>query len=413
MLAGRPAKATFPSRVSVLVLLFAGLAMLGWVLFGVQLQRTHRLDAAHLFPADPYLVDFYIYTPTFEQYHTPAFSQVVPGRSRFAYPPLVAPIYDAFYSLPHKTAVYLAVTLAVWLPLLLWALGRIRNRGAVPWTWAAAIASIALCYPAIFLLERGNLEIFVWAAVAGGAICLTRERPVWAATLFGVAAALKLYPILLLGLLLAGKRPLRLVSLGLATAVGLSAAAIWFSGPTFGIAARGFLAGVANFQQQYAVTPRFSELRFDHSLFSVVKVLALQAGRLPGTLTRTYYLVSALVFGGLFLFRVRRLPLLNRLLFFTIAMVLLPPVSYEYTLVHLYVPALLLAVALAKGGATPTRAGFWLLAALLFLLLPANVLSLGATAMRGQLQGLALLAAAMLACFRLHPAPWQDSAVSI
>ena len=400
-------RAPTSARVSTLALLFSLLALLGWILFAVSVHRTHRLDVgAQLFPADHYFTDFYIYTPTFEQYHTPAFSQVVPGRSRFAYPPLVAPIYAAFYSLPHKTSFYIAATLLVWAMLLAWALRTVFKAGGRFMTVLPPLVSAAtLAYPALFLFERGNMEIFVWAAVAGGAISFAAGRTRWAAVLFGVATALKLYPVLLFGLLFGVRRPILHVLLGAATAIALSAAAIWFSGPTFGVAARGFLTGISSFQQHYAVTPRFSELRFDHSLFSVVKVLAMQRGHPLDGLTHAYYLVCAVVFGSLFFLRIRRLPWLNQLLYLTVCTLLLPPVSYEYTLVHLYVPALLLAVLLGVGGTTegsaPTRAGRLAMATLLLLFLPSDLLSVSRTFLPGQVQALALLGVGVLACFPL------------
>ena len=384
--------------VSRLVLLFAVLASLGWLHFAVQLYRTHRINAAELFPADHPLNDFYLYTPTFGDYHKAAFSQIIPGHSRFAYPPLVAPLYDAFYSLPHKTSVYVAITFAVWAALLAWASRRVLKQAPGRHPLAFLLCFAPLCFPAIFLLERGNLEIFVWAAVAAGSLCFARGRPGWAAALFGVATALKLYPVLLFGLLLSTKRPVWNLFLGVGTAAVLSVAAIWFSGPTFSIAARGFLAGVTGFQQQYGLGVRLAELRFDHSLFSVVKVLAFDSGRGLAGLAPGYYLGCAAVFASLFLFRVRRLPWLNQLVFLSVAMVLLPPVSYVYTLVHLYVPSVFVAVLLAGEGNQPSRTGLVALAAMLFLLLPPDVLTLSASFLPGQVQAVALLALAGLAC---------------
>lgn len=394
-------RSRIPPGVSTLVLLCSGVALLGWLFFAAQLLRTHRIDAAGLFPADHPLTDFYLYTPTFEDYHTAAFSQIVPGHSRFAYPPLMAPIYAAFYALPHKTSFYLAFTALVWLGLLVWALRFVRHQGASPKTYALCLCSGTLAFPALFLLERGNLEIFVWAAAAGGMLLFTRGRTGWAAVLFGVATALKIYPILLFGLLLPTGRWLRNLALGVATAMGLSAVAVWFSGPTFALAGHGFLAGVAGFQQHYALKVRLSEFRYDHSLFSIVKVLALRSGHSFAGLAPVYYLACAVVFGSLYLLRVRHLPWLNQLLFLTVGMILLPPVSYEYTLVHLYVPALLLAVTLAAGKTDRKRAGLYTLIALLFLLLPNDLLSVSTTFMPGQVQAIALLAVALLACLPL------------
>jgi uncharacterized membrane protein len=65
-----------------------------------------------------------------------------------------------------------------------------RMSGARAVLWAAA--------PALVLYAFHNWDLLVVAAAAGGVYLWHRDRPRWAAVLFGVGGALKLFPLLLL-----------------------------------------------------------------------------------------------------------------------------------------------------------------------------------------------------------------------
>ena len=62
---------------------------------------------------------------------------------------------------------------------------------------------------------------------------------------------------------------------GISTAVLTTVAALWYVGPSIGVASRGFLQGIQGFQGSYAQMVRTGEIGFDHSLFSVVKLAAV------------------------------------------------------------------------------------------------------------------------------------------
>jgi hypothetical protein len=66
---------------------------------------------------------------------------------------------------------------------------------------ALAFAALALWPPVLHCLEKGQWSILLAALLADGLVALTTERPRRAGFLFGLAAALKATPILLLGLL--------------------------------------------------------------------------------------------------------------------------------------------------------------------------------------------------------------------
>ena len=88
---------------------------------------------------------------------------------------------------------------------------------------------------------------------------------------------------------------------------------------------------------------------FDHSLWALGKTLlpaATPAARAPWL--RVYVVTAGIVGAAAWFGRVRRLGGAEKVLFLSVATVLLPPVSYDYTLVHLYAPWLLLVLLLMR-----------------------------------------------------------------
>jgi hypothetical protein len=85
-------------------------------------------------------------------------------------------------------------------------------------------------------------------------------------------------------------------------------------------------------------------------------------------------------------------------MFLTLAMVLLPPVSYEYTLIHLYLPMMLLLLALIRACKAnhPSMSQLAGLAALLVAMLPLGLLSGGTFLYAGEVQLAALLVVAAM-----------------
>jgi len=111
------------------------------------------------------------------------------------------------------------------------------------------------------------------------------------------------------------------------------------------------------------------ELAFSHSLFNPLKFAILLADRIlnhggiPASkvheqaildMALPIYLGSVAVLGiALYFGRIRKLPMLNQTIAFTICAVLLPPFSSDYTLVHMLIPFALLsffAVEMSRDG---------------------------------------------------------------
>jgi hypothetical protein len=327
-----------PRPLTLLVYTFAAVAALLWLL---PLLTTHPV----LFPAGPNFEDILVYKGRFTLFHSARFF-TSRAYSAFAYPAGAAPLYALFYATADATTTYLLLAALSTLAALIAAFLLLRRHAA-----AILFAPLLLLtFPLIFLIQRANIELILWLLLALGILAYLRNLAYLAAALIGIAAAIKLYPILLLGLFLKPKssrtrQDLPAFILGLLTALLATAAAIAFTGPTFSLAAHGFLNGVDKFQGHYVDTVSKVELAFDHCLFSPFKYLAYTQHISPAPWRIAYYVCAGSLALLLFV-RVRTLPFLNRLIFLTAAMVCLPPVSFTYTLVHLYLPLLLLLTSL-------------------------------------------------------------------
>ncbi len=89
----------------------------------------------------------------------------------------------------------------------------------------SAVASSAVAYG----VERGNIDLLVFALAALTIVTIDRSLPARAAGYAGATAAalLKLYPLVLLVLIAREKRPARMVLGGLVLAIGVVAATAW------------------------------------------------------------------------------------------------------------------------------------------------------------------------------------------
>ncbi len=192
-------------------------------------------------------------------------------------------------------------------------------------------------WPFYFALERGNIEAVTWLLLAGGVWAIARERWMVAAVLLGVAASVKIYPGLMFAVFLRPKR-WKEIGVGLLTAVVLTLASLRFLEPDVLLAWHGVVDGVGAWTRDYAGIFDPVYLAYDHSAFELLK--ALVPGQHPAydLLMGRYLAVAAGVTLVLFFGRVIRLPRINQVLFVTVASVLLPPASFDYTLVNLYVP---------------------------------------------------------------------------
>jgi hypothetical protein len=314
----------------------------------------------------PRYEDLLEFPPVFRLLHTAAFFEGI-GDSRVAYPPLSAVLYAALYATGHAVAVYLA-TAAAWLAACVLGVRRALLRQGID-GWTATLFPLtvaAVSFPIVALLQRGNIELFLWVIAATGTWAFLRGRDDAAAVLWGLAAAMKLYPVIFLALLLP-RLKWRAFGVGLATFLGSTVAAMAWLGPTMGVVGRGSLRNVFGYQGYRVSMWSLHELMANHSVFGLAKFLAMLSGIPLGKLTLPYYACGAVAMGLAFFGRLWKMPVANQLLAVTAFMVMFPPVSYFYTLVHLYAPWVLLAMLAIEAERRKVRVPGLRLTMLLFL----------------------------------------------
>ncbi len=286
--------------------------------------------------------DLLEYLPTFRLLHTAAFFHN-PATPSVAYPPFAAVLFAALYSLGRPVAIYLA-TAWVGLGVATWGIRqalvehRIGRFTATLFPLTIAMAS----FPILGLLQRGNIELLLWIFASCGIWAYLRHRDNAAAVLWALAGATKLYPLIFL-LLLLPRRQYRAFALGVAAFVTVSVLSMWYLGPSTAVAFAGSLQNVFGYQGVRAGEWSLHELAANHSVFGLAKLaVIIVVGSTTARMTIPYYACGALVMLTSFFGRVRRMPEANQLLAVSVFMVMLPPVSYFYTLVHLYAPWLVL-----------------------------------------------------------------------
>lgn len=326
-------------RIVVLVWVWSAVLLVlavvvGWIEWrlGWPIQEYNPLG-------NPRHEDLLAFIQVYRLLHTEAFYT---GYWRVSYPPLGAVIYAFIYWTGHPVALFRA-TAAVWLAGgVLGAKHALMKRGIAE--WAATLFPLTLVvasFPIAGLLQQGNIELFMWIMAGLGAWLFLRGRDDAAAVLFGLAAAVKLYPVILLGLLLP-KGKWRAFGVGVATFVGASVLSMWWMGPTISAAWHGSLANVFGYQGARVAEFSWHELAANHSVFGMVRFGAKIIGFPPARLPLAYYGGGTLVIVLAYFGRLWKMPAANQLLALTVFMVMFPPVSYFYALVHLYAPFLVL-----------------------------------------------------------------------
>jgi hypothetical protein len=262
----------------------------------------------------------------------------------------------------------------------------------------------------MFLFQRANIEGIAVLLTAAGILAVVRRKWWLAAVFISLAGAMKIFPLILLGLLLP-KRRYREFAFGFVVVALATLASLAWLGPNPLEAQRHISEGLAWFQQAYAAHPALIASAPDHSLFPIVKLPVIVLFRTHPTHPVQFFLKVYMVFAGvagvaLWAGVIRKQPMLNQILALAICAVLLPPVSYDYTLAHLFVPFGLLclyACDLWRSGQEPPSSlrGCFILFAFIFTDMMYMTFKLQ---LAGQFRAIALLLL-LIAVLRL-PMPW-------
>lgn len=334
-----------PKPIVLFLLLVVMLALASWLDALVGYLRLGRPGLNYLWMYYPGF-DFVDYTLQFPYLHTPrfftlsAFPWVYPAPAIF----VLYPFYRVV-DLTSRTTGFVVFALTVVVADAAVAL-RFRRallqRGLSGRAAFAVVGTLAFFgWPLYFALQRGNIESLLWIGTALGIACMVQQRYVSAAILLGAVGSVKWYPLLFLTLLLKPRR-FREVVLGIVVASVISVLALRFLSPNVGFAWQQVRLGIHRWSLLTTSSYLVSGVGSDHSAFGLMKQCTLGSIlRYPHAL-QWYLYVAGFLCSAVFLLRVLFLPMPNQLLFVACATVLLPPTSYDYTLVNMLIPCGLL-----------------------------------------------------------------------
>ena len=293
--------------------------------------------------------DFVCYWLRIRLLHTPAFFYAPDNKyfgSGWGYPAPPIWVYRFFYLFDprHVERPYrgFAVMVALGLALTAYIAYRLTlalQRRGLRRSSAAGLMGVALVlsWPLFFVLQRGNIELLLWLPLVGAVFAFVRRRWMLAAILIGLTASFKLYPIILLALLLRERR-FREIAAGVGVAIATTALSLWYIGPTAYFAWKHIGLGVSGFIQDHGARINWTTEGYNHSLFHLIKVNALHHQDQLAALIPRYMIAIGLVMTAVFFLRVIRMPTANQVMVLVISMIFLPATSYDYTLQVLFIP---------------------------------------------------------------------------
>jgi hypothetical protein len=300
--------------------------------------------------------DFNVFGPGFQHFGTPQFWSSFDYA--FTYPAPLGVVFAMFFRLSHPIRVYESI-LCIALAVGAWSFVRELTRRQIAPALALSftLTTLTMTWPLIFQLDTANIEGLVVIVLAAGLIALLKDRWWLGCALIGIAGAMKIFPFVLLALALSKRRYTEFAG-GIAIAAVVMIASLAILGPSVVDAQRHINVGFALVRELYFFSMSRLAPAFDHSLWMPVRFaavftdrmlhplpLAEQAARTRLVLERSldiYMLTTAALGTILFFTKIRTMPLLNQILALTVCAVLLPPLSLEYTLLHLLLPFALL-----------------------------------------------------------------------
>lgn len=339
----KPDSAPLPEAVRGFWVLSAGLTVLCAVVMFfnshvLHLGYPYNLPFVHRLFAEQ---DFLCFYERFDHLHTLEFLGGLPKAERYMYPAPMVLLYKPFYMMGrHSLRLFFGITGFLCLTLAAM-LGRTMIREGVRrrTTWLFLSFCLLTSYPFWFEYVLANMEICIFLMVAFAVLAFLRGHFYLAAGLIGVAGAMKIFPLIYMGLLLSRKK-YRQMLFGIVFAGLLNVASLWIIYPSIAVSFHGIQTNLSAFRSSYMLRFLLEQTGFDHSLFGLFKSVArVPFHWLMPSAVLTGYLALACA-GGVMLYfiRIRHLPLLNQILCLCIASILLPPTSHDYTLLHLYVP---------------------------------------------------------------------------
>lgn len=203
--------------------------------------------------------------------------------------------------------------------------------------WAFAL--VALTYPVLFAIDRGNVELLMFLLMWLSLLCMERARWLLAAVPLAMAAAMKGTPLILAGIFLA-KRQWGAAALS----VGLTLLLTFVGFLIMDGSLKDNFDGLRDALKVFADTTEGGVAGLEHS--TTIRGLLEVAGHegwLPSSLADAWQVFAGVALIGFSAAAVLLpLALWERVAILVVAMILVPPTSFDYRLIHLLLAVFLL-----------------------------------------------------------------------
>jgi hypothetical protein len=289
----------------------------------------------------------------------------------WAYPPGTAIAFALFHNvLPRFHSIpFISVTFGGLCVLAMFFVQCLQRLGVTRFK-AITLAVVALVpvYPFAFTWTTGNIEFILFLTLSCGIIAFLRGHYLAASICIGFCASMKLFPFVFLALFLSRRRYKDMVVAVVSFFVS-SLAGLWLLCPDIRFSWKQLNAALKLNRSTYMQAYLYPQSAADHSMWGLIKTASFihsRQTRFSGRSISLYMAASAIIGLALYFWKIRSLPLLNQIVCLYLAMVLLVPESFEYTLIHLSI-ALALLVLYAFQAAGNARSPKGLIAAFLCL----------------------------------------------
>ena len=225
--------------------------------------------------------------------------------------------------------------------LIIWGL-----ENPLPSKFLLMLPIVFLTYPFLFTMDRGNIEILLFVFLLLFLFFFKQRRTVLSALFLSFAIAMKAFPVVLILLYVPQKKYREIIfSIGIAASLTLGSLVLFKGGIYANIE---FLMHGSNLSSGNlaSFTGANNIVQRGVSLFTLVKIFLIETGWILKVNMRNflsnYIAVAALSFAPLAAYVVFMEKILwMQVALLVFAMLLLPQISADYKLIHIYLPLLL------------------------------------------------------------------------
>lgn len=200
------------------------------------------------------------------------------------------------------------------------------------------VALTAISYPVLFLLDRGNLECMVFVCIGMFIHCHRNGKDDAAALFLAGAVAMKLYPAVF-GVLFLADRKWKPLMLTAAASLGLTVAGAALLDGGIAASIDGLRNNLLLFKSTYLNTVH--GLQHNSSIYVPTVIVASKLSAIRSYSAIYPYLAILLFLAAAAYTAYREKVYWKRVAILSFMMILLPQISYDYKLIHLFLPLLL------------------------------------------------------------------------